>query len=150
MRALSVVLGGVALGVAFFTARGLTAGEPAFPTAFKVVVHPSNPASHLSRAELADIYLGNKTRWAAGGSVEPFDQSATSPLRRDFSAEVLRMPVAEVVRHWQRLVFSGRGVPPRVKLSDAEVVSQVAASPSAIGYVSASADTAALKVLPLD
>jgi hypothetical protein len=53
-----------------------------------------------------------------------------------FSADVLRQPLVEVQMYWQRQIASGH-VPPPVKTSDEEIVSYVASTPGAIGYVSA-------------
>ena len=40
---------------------------------------------------------------------------------------------------WQRMIFSGRGVPPVEKDTDEEVLSYVGANAGAIGYLSAGA-----------
>ena len=41
----------------------------------------------------------------------------------------------EVAAYWNQILFSGRGVPPPMKSSDAQVLSYVHDNPNAIGYV---------------
>jgi ABC-type phosphate transport system substrate-binding protein len=130
------------------TSAGLAAA--AEPESFKVVVHPSNPASRISRAELAEVFLGSRTRWASGEAIEVLDLSATSPIRAAFSLAVLRLPATEVVRHWQRQVTNRRGTPPKVKASEEDLVAAVAERPRAIGYVSAATPAPGLKLLIVD
>ena len=58
-------------------------------------------------------------------------------------------PVAAVLSHWQRLIFSGKGVPPSELAGEREVVSFVKRTAGAIGYVSESAAVEGVKALPL-
>ena len=48
---------------------------------------------------------------------------------------------------WSKLVFTGKGKPPKEMSGDAAVIAAVSANPDAIGYVSASAVTDAVKVI---
>ena len=71
--------------------------------------------------------------------MEPVDLAEASGIRKAFSSEVVGKDVATVRSYWQQQLFTGRGVPPVVKASDAEVLAFVASRPGAIGYVSAGA-----------
>jgi len=114
---------------------------------FKVIVHPSNPTNSISRQQLARYFLKKTTNWPDRRPVLPFDQPETAANRRAFSRQVLGKDLAEVKAYWQQQIFSGRAVPPTVRSSDAQVVSAVRESQSAIGYVSAGADTSGVKVV---
>jgi ABC-type phosphate transport system substrate-binding protein len=104
---------------------------------FVVVAHPSVGGSNVKRADLAAVFLKKATRWGSGGDAVPVDQSGTSPVRKAFSQSVIQQSVAEVVQYWQkRMAASSPLRPPPVKNSDAEVLSFVAATPGAVGYVS--------------
>ncbi len=59
------------------------------------------------------------------------------PVRKSFSNDVLQQGLVEVQVYWQRKMASGL-TPPPVKTSDEEIVSFVASTPGAIGYVSSS------------
>ena len=114
------------------------AGEAAFRAegaSFSVVVHPSNPMESITRAQLSAIYMRRKRSWRDGREIVPVDQSASSPVRERFSRAVHGKSVAYVTRYWQRLIFSGRAVPPRQLQNDAAVLELVRNNPNAIGYV---------------
>ena len=103
---------------------------------FRVIVHPQVKGSQIPRAALTSIFLKQAPRWGDGTLVLPVDQSVRSPVRKSFSGDVLQQGIAEVQFYWQRKMLAGV-VPPPVKTSDEEIVSFVASTPGAIGYVSA-------------
>jgi len=102
---------------------------------FSVVVHPSNPIVSITRAELSAIYMKRTRSWRGGHEIVPVDQPAGSPVRERFSRAIHGKNVAYVTRYWQRLIFSGRGIPPRQLQNDAAVLELVKNSRDAIGYV---------------
>lgn len=100
-----------------------------------VVVSAQSPVSALSRAELADIYLGRLNRLPSGGPVIPIDQAERSPAHDEFYRTYLGQSAAQVKAHWSRLIFTGRGQPPRSVRDSNTVAEIVAEDPKAIGYV---------------
>ncbi|MEO7034159.1 MAG: hypothetical protein ABI548_09725 [Polyangiaceae bacterium] len=106
---------------------------------FRVIVHPENPASELSRDFLAEAFLKRTTRWGNGEALRPVDQRSTSVARKKFSDSVLRRSVAAVKNYWQQRIFSGRDLPPPELESDEAVVAYVVNHRGAVGYVSGSA-----------
>jgi ABC-type phosphate transport system substrate-binding protein len=128
--------------LAFVALLALAIGQPGDARAaegYKVIVHSSNPATSLSREQVVRYFLKKATAWPSGKVVAPVDQEKDSATRAAFSQGVLHKSVAEVIAYWQQQIFSGRGVPPTEKRSDAEVVAFVEGNEGAIGYVSASA-----------
>jgi ABC-type phosphate transport system substrate-binding protein len=105
---------------------------------FRVIVHPQVKGSQIPRAALTSIFLKQAPRWGDGSSVLPVDQSVRSSVREAFSHDVLQQGLVEVQVYWQRKMARGV-VPPPVRTSDEEIVSFVASTPGAIGYVSSSA-----------
>ena len=112
------------------------AGVCADDAAFLVVVHRSNPTASLTRGELSAIYMKRTKSWRGGREIVPVDHFATVRVREEFSRAIHGKSVAYVTRYWQRLIFSGRGIPPPQLPSDAAVLELVQAHPGAIGYVS--------------
>ena len=104
---------------------------------FRVVVHASNPVVSVTRAELSAIYMKRTRSWRDGKQILPVDQPPASRLREPFSRAVHGKSVAYVTRYWQRLIFSGRAVPPRELRSDAAVLELVRRNAEAVGYVDA-------------
>ena len=104
---------------------------------FRVVVHASNPVVSMTRAELSAIYMKRTRSWRDGTEILPINQPAASRLRERFSRAVHGKSVAYVTRYWQRLIFSGRAVPPREVRTDAAVLEFVRRNVEAVGYVDA-------------
>ena len=102
---------------------------------FRVVVHASNPVVSVTRAKLSAIYMKRTRSWPDGTEIFPINRPADSQLRERFSQVVHRKSVPYVTRYWQRLIFSGRAVPPRVLRSDAAVLRYVQRNAEAVGYV---------------
>lgn len=117
---------------------------------FKVIVHPNNPTSSISREQLAQIFLKKTTTWPGGKRAVPVDQTESSAARAAFSKAVLQKAVSEVKAFWQQQIFSGRSVPPVEKPSDGQVLSFVLGNELAVGYVAESTDTGGAKVLRIE
>ena len=106
---------------------------------FVVIVNTSVTGKAVHRQDLAAVFL-RRARWGDRSPAQPVDQSGTSPVRKVFSESVLGMPVAAVLRYWQKAMFGTPPLrPPLVRTSDQEVVAFVAATAGAVGYVSAGA-----------
>jgi len=107
---------------------------------FKIIVNKSNSTSTLTKKEVSKLFLKKTTRWKELDiKVNPVDLTDDSAVRIKFSNEILGKKVGAVKAYWQKLIFSGRKVPPPEKKSDSDVLKYVQDNPGAIGYVSASA-----------
>ncbi len=100
-----------------------------------VVVHPNSRISTVSRAELSKIFLGRLRTWSDGTPVLPVDQRPDRTVRERFSRHVHGRSVVTVEVYWKRMIFSGRGVPPRELADDQRVLEYVRDHPGAVGYV---------------
>lgn len=123
-----------------------TTAAAAADASFVVIVNATN-ASTPGRGEIAAMFMKRLTAWPDGSAVVPVDQVNDAPVRAGFSRAVIRKDVDLVEAYWQQQIFSGRGIPPVVKKSDAEVIAFVRDHPRAIGYVSATAVTGAVRVI---
>ena len=128
----------------------LRPGDAAAQSApYVVVVHKANPVSTISRADAAAFFLKRVVRWPGGTDARPVNQPSRSPIAVAFSTGVLHLTPSAVEAYWQQQIFPGRATPPPERPGDAAIVEYVAANPGAVGYVSAGAVTAAVKVLPI-
>jgi ABC-type phosphate transport system substrate-binding protein len=75
--------------------------------------------------------------------------SADSTTRNTFDETVLGRNSSQVSAYWSKLVFTGKGIPPKEVNSDAEVIDLVSKNPSVIGYVDSSSLTDAVKAIKL-
>lgn len=111
-----------------------------------VVVHPSNAAS-LDASSLSRIFLGKMKSFPGGSQAVPVNQSEGSSATSEFNSKVLKKSGSQLKAYWSKLVFTGKGTPPKAIGSDAEVISLVSSNPNLIGYVDASAVTGDVKVV---
>jgi len=114
------------------------AADAATDEGFRIVVHPGVQGAQIPREALSSIFLRRAQRWADGSEVAPVDQSVQSAVRRRFSKRVLDEPIISVQAFWHKQMVNGVAPPP-VKSSNQEVLSYVASTPGAIGYVSSEA-----------
>ncbi|HEY5610545.1 MAG TPA: hypothetical protein VIL97_05015 [Thermoanaerobaculia bacterium] len=121
--------------VATIVVSAADARPPLTDRKFHVIVNRANPVSSLTRSELSAMFMKRTRSWPDRGEIVPVDQTARSSVRGEFSRAIHLKSVAYVVRYWQRLIFSGRGIPPRELVSDAAVIELVSANRTAIGYV---------------
>ncbi len=113
----------------------LAAADPGY----KIVVNEANITSSMTTQQLSRLFMKEATSWIDGSPVLPVDQVSSSEIRKKFSKAVLKRDVNAIKSHWQRLIFSGKGVPPPEKKSDAEVLDFVRANPGGVGYVASAA-----------
>lgn len=114
------------------------------------VVSAGNPVTTLSRNQAVDIFLGRANRFPDGRPAVAIDQVEGSPARDAFYAGFAGMSPAQVKAHWSKIIFTGRGLPPRAVASSIEVRKRIAEDPHAIGYVEAGVVDHSLKVLFVD
>jgi ABC-type phosphate transport system substrate-binding protein len=108
-----------------------------------VIVNPA--AAPISKEQIADLYLGRSDAWI------PIDQAVGSEIYVEFYKKVTGRDSAQIKAIWSRILFTGRGVPPKQLRDSAAVKKAVAANPNAVGYIEKSAVDASVKVaLPID
>jgi ABC-type phosphate transport system substrate-binding protein len=143
----SCLLMAAALLLSGIGSTGASAQSAGAAAGYKLIVNSSNPTTSLPREQVGRYFFKKVTSWPSGGTVVPVDRDKEAPVREAFSRDVLHKSVGSVVAFWQQQIFSGRGVPPVEKASDAEVVAFVEANPGAIGYVSPDAGVGDAKVV---
>jgi hypothetical protein len=111
----------------------------------EIVVIVNLAAASISKDQIADLYLGRTDAWT------PIDQAAGSGIYVEFYKKVTGRDSAQIKAIWSRILFTGRGVPPKQLPDSAAVKKAVAANLKAVGYIEKSAVDASIKVaLPVD
>jgi len=113
-----------------------------------VVVHPSNN-NVLDTKLVQRIFLGKDKKYANGDESIPVNLAPESQVRQTFDENVLGRNSSQVSAYWSKLVFTGKGVPPKEVSNDAEVIALVSANPNVIGYIDEASVTNAVKVIEL-
>lgn len=133
-------ISGFTLAIAIaMPASAATAGEVV------VIVSARSPVASLRPDQVADIFLGQAGRFPDGAEAVALDQGIGSPLRDDFYAKVAAKTPALLKAYWTKMIFTGRGKPPRELPNSAAIRKQVADNPGLIGYIDKSALDASVR-----
>jgi ABC-type phosphate transport system substrate-binding protein len=100
-----------------------------------VVVSSRSAVTSLRQDQVAAIFLGQEARFPDGSDAVALDQTADSPLRDQFYLKVTGKTRALLKAYWSKMVFTGRGLPPREAPDSIAVRKAVADNPSVIGYI---------------
>jgi ABC-type phosphate transport system substrate-binding protein len=112
-----------------------------------VIVSAHNPVAALRADQVADIFLGEATRFPDGAEVQALDQALNTPARNEFYEKVASRTPALMKAYWTKRIFTGRGQPPRELSGSAAVRKAVADNPGAIGYIDRAAVDASVRVV---
>ncbi len=112
-----------------------------------VVTNPAIQATAVSPEQIANIFLGKSNTLPSGEKVVPIDQEEGEAARDQFYQTVVKKDASQLNAYWSRLIFTGKGQPPKAVLDDDEVVEVVGSDKSAIGYISREAVDETVKVL---
>lgn len=112
-----------------------------------VVVSAKSTITSLSDAQVTDIFLGKLNRFPNGSVAVPIDQAESSPAREEFYASHAGKSLAQIRSYWAKLIFTGRGEPPKAVANSIEVRKLLAANPQAISYIERSAVDSTVRIL---
>jgi len=110
-----------------------------------VIVHPSN-AANVSQDDISKLFMGRAKTFNDGKEAQAVNLVESAAARADFDQKVLGRSSSQMKAYWSKLVFTGKGTPPKELSSEQEVLDFVAKNPAAIGYISAEAVNATVKV----
>ena len=111
------------------------------------VVSSTSAVSTLSKAQLTDIFLGNGYRFPNGTPAIPIDQAEGSPARDEFYVKYAGKLPAQIKAHWAKMIFTGRGQPPKVVSTDAAIKKLIAANPQVVSYIERGAVDSTVKLV---
>ncbi|PRC91877.1 phosphate ABC transporter substrate-binding protein [Solimicrobium silvestre] len=112
-----------------------------------VVVGAKSDVAALTADQVSSLYLGKTDKFPNGNTAMPLDQATGSAVRNNFYDKVTGKSEAQVKSAWSRLVFSGKGTPPKEVASSAEIKKLVTNNPNTIGYIEKSAVDSSVKVV---
>lgn len=104
--------------------------------AVNIIVHPSNSAA-LDKQSISRIYLGKAKSFPGGGQAVPIENSSNAA---EFNSNVLNKSDSQLKAYWSKLIFTGKGQPPKKVGTDAEVIALIAANPNMIGFIAGEGD----------
>ena len=145
MKTLAKQWVGLIFGFAFVVAGNTAALADVVP-----VVSAKSSLDHLSKKDIADIFLGRTARLPNGEQVIAIDQDEGSPARDEFYASFLGKTPAQLKAHWSKIIFTGRGKPPLAVANSVETRKLLATNPHAIAYLDRSQLDSSVKVVRVD
>lgn len=111
-----------------------------------VIVHPSNAAT-LDADAVSKLYLGREKSFPGGAAAVPLALSDDAAATAEFNDKILKKPSSQLKAYWSKLIFTGKGTPPKEIASDAEMVKLISSNPNMIGFVDAKAVDGSVKVV---
>jgi ABC-type phosphate transport system substrate-binding protein len=100
-----------------------------------VIVSARSPVEALRPEQVAAIFLAQSPRFPNGAVASALDQAVGSLERDQFYLRVAGKTPALLKVYWSKMVFTGRGQPPRELVGSAAVRRAVAEDPALIGYI---------------
>lgn len=110
-----------------------------------IIVHPSN-ANELDKSTITRIYTGKAKSFPNGDQAVPINQGDGGTTDA-FNKSVLNKSTSQLRAYWSKLIFTGKGAPPKVVESEAEILQLVSTNPNIIGYVDEGSVNDSVKVV---
>ncbi|MCK0155156.1 hypothetical protein MWU49_15685 [Alcanivorax sp. S6407] len=111
-----------------------------------VVVSMDSPVTGLSESQLRQLYLEGSGR-VDGISVRALDLPEGAKVREDFYQKAVGKTPAQMKGYWARMIFTGRGAPPRMVSGNRAMQVMLDNNPEMVGYLPANQVGDKLKVL---
>lgn len=111
-----------------------------------IIVSKTSTATKLTKDQVQDIFLAKKNSFPDGTSALPLDNKE-SAVREKFNETILEKTSSQVKSYWSKLIFTGKGTPPKDVDGSDEVKKLVANNPNTIGYIDKTKVDASVKVV---
>jgi len=98
-----------------------------------IIVNENGPLTHISRAEVRDIYLG-EIRFVEGFRIVPL-HCPEGPAKHSFLSTIIGLSSKAYKLHWAKKVFQEGLTLPPIKADPSDIVKWVKEQPGGIGYV---------------
>jgi ABC-type phosphate transport system substrate-binding protein len=112
-----------------------------------VVVGQNSDVASMTADQVASVFLGRSKALPNGAAAAPVDQPESTAIRSDFYKKLTGKDSSQVKALWARMVFAGKGMPPKAVADSTAVKRFVANNPGAIGYIENSAVDASVRVV---
>lgn len=112
-----------------------------------VIVNVNSNIATLNEQQVKDIFLGQLLEYPEGSKIIPVDQVDGSQQKEQFYALITQKSEHQMRAYWAKLVFSGKGIPPK-EVGDATAVKKLVTEyPNMIGYINKDQLDASVKVV---
>lgn len=112
-----------------------------------VVVSAKSPVGPMTPEQVSQLFLGKTSTFPGGAQALPIDQAEGQAPREEFYSKVAGKSAAQVKAYWSKIIFTGKGQPPKEVPNTAEVKKLISGNPNTIGYIEKSAVDSSVKVV---
>lgn len=99
-----------------------------------LIAHKNFSVDNVDASTLKDIYSGD-TQFINDIRIIPLDQDINSENYSRFYGTAVDRPMAQIISHWSKLIFTGKGQAPISLSGDMSIINFVQNNPNAIGYI---------------
>jgi hypothetical protein len=92
-------------------------------------------SSKFTREDLREIFFGRRTQWPDGSPLKVYVLPDQNAVHIRFVKEILGIYPYQLRSAWDRMIYSGTGVPPIVVDSVEQMQIKIQQTPDAIGYI---------------
>lgn len=111
-----------------------------------VIVHPSNAAA-FDKDTISRIFLGKSRAFPGGGEAIPVAFKEGTAQSDEFSQSVLGKTPKQLKAYWAKMIFTGKGTPPKQMDNAQQVLELVSNNPNIIGFVPSGSASSNVKVV---
>ena len=112
-----------------------------------VVVSRDSNIDKLTRHQVADIFLGRAVPLVNGMKLVPVDLPEDSTVRQAFYMKLLGKSPAQMRAYWSKIIFTGRGLPPKEVASALKAKEKIAVNRYYVGYVAKETKDSSVKIV---
>lgn len=113
-----------------------------------IVAHKSVGVDQVDARAFQEMALGKRVQWRDGAQVR-FVVMKDRELHEQFLRSFVRKSPSQWDTYWRRMMFTGRGLPPKTLDSSKAILDFVSQTEGAVGYVDAEAVSETVKVLEI-
>lgn len=122
---------------------------PVLAEDFVVIINKGNSANSIKKAMLKRLFTG-RAKELGGAVAVPINQDLNSENATEFLDKVIGQSPEAYKEYWVAQQIKGAGSAPMVQNGDAAIIKMVSTIPGAIGYISKTSVTDAVKILTVE
>lgn len=111
-----------------------------------VITHPS-ANFNIQKEDIVKLFTGRSQTFPDGRNAVPINFTESKPIRLAFDDKVIGRSSSQLKAYWSKLMFTGKGTPPKEVESVDEMIQLISKNPNIIGYISSGDVTDDVKVV---
>lgn len=100
-----------------------------------VIVSAKSSVGQMDKDQVSDIFLSKSSNYPDGQQAVPIEVERGDGLRDEFHDKVTGKSTSQLKSYWSKMVFSGKGTPPKEVLDGKAVLKLIGSNPNLIGYI---------------